>query len=678
MTLRALQISPDDSARAVGHEFISVDAAIHLPALPHEGTWDLVYLPYVIEHLSPAAATTLLRSCVKALRPGGRVRVTALDLDAVLRRVSSRDAWEGEGWKKHRFDWKSSRINSLNMMMKNREWCYNEDEMRLLCGVVGLRGGCRVDAGDDDVYMAERMAVDTLAMEFVRPARKTSDKPLVSVLIALYKSDFFADALRSALDQTWENLEVVICNDGQTEPAEAVLEALRSHPRFGCIRYQKNPNRLLSLGNYRECIRVSRGEYLKFLNDDDLLEPTCVEKMATCLRDHPSVTLVTSHRRVVDVGGNPMGDIGPTVRPVRESSLIEGRSVIDVLLRQQMNFIGEPSTTMFRKEDIVEAEPHFTSVFGLDMAGNSDVGAWISLLAHGDLIYLTETLSSFRVHAAQEQHDVRTHSVCVAWWQRAAEWARFCGLYEDARPMKLHAVPLTDFPWWPVAVRQHHAAALAAISTGAWHDAEAAIEAARAALPGEPRLELLRVRWLAARGQKPMALKMIAGMLEAAKETVPLLIECAEIAASAGDLQLSNSAVGMAHAVHPLLVPVAGVHLSESDTSLAPRARFQLAAGLPEIDVRLTLKCVMSSDDVELPRINVSLLVDSRMVSSGVLRGFSSSAELTARVPRNVEPTRIEVIWQSDHSMFPSPTTERGSVTLTGLFLSIAPSIAAG
>lgn len=678
MALRALQISSEDSPRAIDHEFIAVDAAVHLPALPNESVWDVVYLPHVVEQLSPAAATTLLRACVKALRPGGRVRLTALDLDALLRRVSSREAWEDEGWKKHRFDWKASRIHALNMIMKDREWSYNADEMRLLCSVVGLRGGVRVDAGNDDVYTAERMNVDTLAMEFVRPTREAPEKPLVSILIALYKCDFFADAVRSALAQTWENLEIVICNDGPTGPAQAVLEGLKSHPRFGCIRYQKNRNRLLSLGNYRECIRIARGQYLKFLNDDDLLEPTCVEKMATCMRDHPGVTLVTSHRRVIDVGGNAMGDIGPTLRPVRESSVVEGRSAIDALLRQQMNFVGEPSTTMFRKEDIVEAEPHFTSVFGLDMAGNSDVGAWISLLAHGDLIYLTETLSSFRVHTAQEQHDPRTHSVCVAWWHRAAEWAKFCGIYRDDHPVKLHAVPLTDVPWWPAAVRQHHASALAAMDKGAWQDAGFAIDAAVACLPGEPRLELLRVRLLAATGQKPMALKMIAGMLEASKETVPLLLACAEIAAAAGDAQLSNSAIGMAHGSHPLLVPVAGVYLGEGETSLAPRARFQLAASLPDIDVRLTLKCMMSSDDAEIPRVPVSLRVDSRIVSTGVLRGFSSSAELTARIPRNLEPTRIEVVWQSEHSMFPSPTTERGTVMLTGLFLSVAPSSAGG
>jgi glycosyltransferase involved in cell wall biosynthesis len=674
MTLRALQISSSDVPRATGHEFIPVDAAIHLSELPEQGSWDVLYLPNVVEQLSPAAATALLRACVKALRPGGRLRVTALDLDAILRRVSSQEAWESEGWKKHRFDWKSGRIHALNMMLKDREWCYNADEMRLLCGVVGLREGTRVDTGSDGPYVAEEMGADTLAMEFVRPSREASDKPLVSILIALYKSEFFLDALRSALDQTWENIEIVICNDGPTEPAEAVLEALKSHPRFGCIRYQKNPNRLLSLGNYRECIRLARGRYLKFLNDDDLLEPTCVAKMAACLRDHPEVTLVTSHRRVIDVNGAPLGDIGPTIRPVRESSIVDGRSAIDVLLRQQMNFIGEPSTTMFRKEDVAEAEPHFTSIFGLDMAGNSDVGAWIALLAHGDLIYLTDTLSSFRVHTAQEQHDPRTHSVCVAWWNRAAEWAKFCGLYSEASPLRLHAVPLIDLPWWPPAVREHHASASSAIREGRWQNAEAAIHAALTLLPGEPRLELLRVRWLAASGQNSIALQTIASILEGARETVPLLLECATIAAAAGDTQLSNSAIGMAHGAHPLLVPVAGVHLGQNETSLTPRALFQLAADLPEIEVRFSLKCMMSSDDVALPLVMTSVLVDSRLISSSVLRGYGSEAQLIARIPRSVQPVRIELLWQSAHSMFPSPTTERGTVMLTGLFLAIPPS----
>lgn len=90
-------------------------------------------------------------------------------------------------------------------------------------------------------------------------------KPLVSIVIPVYNgSNYLAEAIESALGQTYENLEVVVVNDGSTDQTEDVALSFGSR-----IRYCKKDNGGVATA-LNMAIRLAEGQYISWLSHDDL------------------------------------------------------------------------------------------------------------------------------------------------------------------------------------------------------------------------------------------------------------------------------------------------------------------------------------------------------------------------------------------------------------------------
>jgi GT2 family glycosyltransferase len=95
----------------------------------------------------------------------------------------------------------------------------------------------------------------------------------VSILIPCYNArQWVAQAIQSALDQTWADKEVIVVDDGSTDGS---LDVIRS---FGCaIRYETGPNRGGNVARNR-LLELASGEWLQYLDADDYLLPHKIEK----------------------------------------------------------------------------------------------------------------------------------------------------------------------------------------------------------------------------------------------------------------------------------------------------------------------------------------------------------------------------------------------------------------
>jgi len=101
-----------------------------------------------------------------------------------------------------------------------------------------------------------------------------SNNPLVSTIIPCYNSSrYVAEAIQSALDQTYEHKEVVVIDDGSTDGS---LDVIRS---FGDrIRWESGPNRGACAARNRG-LELARGKLIQFLDADDLLHPEKLKRM---------------------------------------------------------------------------------------------------------------------------------------------------------------------------------------------------------------------------------------------------------------------------------------------------------------------------------------------------------------------------------------------------------------
>ena len=222
-------------------------------------------------------------------------------------------------------------------------------------------------------------------------------QPLVSILIPAHRHQFLIDSINSAINQTYKNVEILISDDSSNNDVENTVKKVNSPS----INYLKSPELNNAALNHINLIKQCKGEYIKFLNDDDLLEPHCIKTMVTALNSHPEIGLVTSARQIVDEKLTHL----KTYHLMKNSGVIE-RTYLIKLIYMYGNIIGEPTTTLFRKDHVLNQ--HFPNIFKIfnhykfsGLAG--DIRVWLSILLQSDMLYLNEPLSLFRQHKMQDQ-----------------------------------------------------------------------------------------------------------------------------------------------------------------------------------------------------------------------------------------------------------------------------------
>lgn len=182
-----------------------------------------------------------------------------------------------------------------------------------------------------------------------------SRSPLVTVVMPLYNSAATVrESLESVLAQTYPNLEILVVNDGSTDEGVAICQGY-DNPR---LRILHQRNRGLA-GARNTGIRQARGEFLGFLDSDDLWLPTKVERHVAHLQSAPAVGVSFSRSSFIDEASRPIGihqmpklhDITPQVvfcrNPIGNGSAVVIRREVFEAIRFTANLHGSEEDFFF-------------------------------------------------------------------------------------------------------------------------------------------------------------------------------------------------------------------------------------------------------------------------------------------------------------------------------------------
>ena len=185
-------------------------------------------------------------------------------------------------------------------------------------------------------------------------------QPLVSVIIPAYNAGaYIDDALRSVLSQSYLNLEIIVVDDGSTDNTTERVAAY--HPRVHC--YQRSNSGGYPGAPRNTGIGNSRGEYLCFLDADDIMVSDRVEKQANFLSDHPEVGVVFTDYRNFSSSG--LSDNSHFQSCYRLQEKLGGKQSLVLASRDatanlvQENF-GIPSSMMIRRQ-VLSTVPSFST-----------------------------------------------------------------------------------------------------------------------------------------------------------------------------------------------------------------------------------------------------------------------------------------------------------------------------
>lgn len=215
-----------------------------------------------------------------------------------------------------------------------------------------------------------------------------SQNPLVSVCIVSYNaSEYIIEALESVKAQTYQNIELIVADDGSPDNTVELCEKwfAENGDRFVRTEVVVPPHNTGTSANYNRAVKASKGEWIKLFDGDDFLAPNCVEDNIAFVQEHPEAFVVFS-----EAGRFKNGQRENTVKfydDFRRSFF--NYNVKGQLLRALHNN-DMSSATFFIKAQLLRENP-YDERYGL----LEDAPKWIDLLRKDYQFYFFDKVTAY-------------------------------------------------------------------------------------------------------------------------------------------------------------------------------------------------------------------------------------------------------------------------------------------
>jgi glycosyltransferase involved in cell wall biosynthesis len=260
--------------------------------------------------------------------------------------------------------------------------------------------------------------------------------PEVSVIIPSYNHAGFIEAsIDSVLSQTHRDLELIVVDDGSTDPSREILGRYTDSRLRVFLQENQGAHAAINRG-----LREAKGEYISILNSDDIYHPQRLEKILPVFYKESHIGLVASYIEIIDRQGRSMGikhgylDCSPWDLSDPAKSFRAGVDLRAALLTE--NYLATTSNYMFSRK-LYQQVGEF-----LPLRYTHDWDFALRAMRYGELRLLPEPLMSYRVH---ESNTIRENQAAM--------------VFEICWILAVHLPHATSSSWfqsagWQVRTRQ--------------------------------------------------------------------------------------------------------------------------------------------------------------------------------------------------------------------------------
>ncbi|WP_242145109.1 MULTISPECIES: glycosyltransferase family A protein [unclassified Bacillus cereus group] len=205
-------------------------------------------------------------------------------------------------------------------------------------------------------------------------------KQLVSVVIPLYNAEkYIEETMQSILNQTYQNIEIVVVDDGSKDQSPIIVKELqRKHPEK--VRYVHQENQGVSVAR-NTGIEHANGEYVAFLDSDDLWHPSKIEKQVQSMHINNMNACYCGYMNFYEETGEKVAHV---------TNFIKGDMTKSFLTHQ---VVAQTSTWIFKRSIVMDHDIRFTP----GCSWGEDLEFLFKLMSVTNVCYVDEYLTYYRI-----------------------------------------------------------------------------------------------------------------------------------------------------------------------------------------------------------------------------------------------------------------------------------------
>ena len=240
--------------------------------------------------------------------------------------------------------------------------------------------------------------------------------PKVSVVIPTYnRPDYLIEAVESVLAQTYQDFEIVVIDDGSSDdtPSRFATYIERTPLAQGRTFYHKQENSGSAVARNRG-VFYAKGEYIAFLDSDDLWYPTKLEKQVKILDENQEMSVVYTDCYCGESRNDP-NQTGFFAKANPPSG--------DIFDRMARNNLFWTSSLLLRREVFIKS-----GTFDPTFRRMQDYDLWLRICRHNRCCFIPEILGLFREHPGRitknyllEEYTCQAEELQIFRWQKDLE-----------------------------------------------------------------------------------------------------------------------------------------------------------------------------------------------------------------------------------------------------------------
>lgn len=224
--------------------------------------------------------------------------------------------------------------------------------------------------------------------------KDTNTPPFFTVIVPTYnRSKTVVEAIDSVLDQTFDDYELIVVDDGSTDQTAEILSQRYADSQINYV-YQRNRGKA---GVRNTGIKLALGEYLAFLDSDDKWKPEKLERQAAFIREHEDVDIVYGPVEVIDEANQPLDAETRWFREKFQNQHRRGETYENL----SHDWVLFTSNFVIRRSLLEKVGMYDESISHLE---DVDLYLRLALMGHS-FYYLDELLTEYRVHEGNTQTD---------------------------------------------------------------------------------------------------------------------------------------------------------------------------------------------------------------------------------------------------------------------------------